>query len=184
MKSIRKIFLTLFIAVAGFTFFAPPQIAEAQVGVCDFIGPICEAIGIKTTNGADAEDIAIQFLESRIQFILGILFVGIVVLAVFIIISAGIKYIQSQGDESKIEEANKAIKNVFIGIAILIIGVVGVFVALIFFNALGIGTGDGDVDNCITACENAGQGTRTCEIICSGNPEAYGNSGSSRANGN
>ncbi len=163
MKHLRKIFLTVVLTITTFGFFIVPQPVEAQLSVCDFAGPICEAIGIEESQSSEQNQASvINFLRSRVSLILGVLFVGIVILAVFIIISAGVKYIQSQGEEGKIEEANKAIKNVFIGLAILIVGVVGVFIVLIFLDAFNLtGLGNSAEQACIEECETTGGSSST-----------------------
>lgn len=110
---------------------------EDGLGICDFIGPICNAIGLE--DGAkDAGAVAQNFLRARLNLGLSLLFIGIILIAVFIIVQAGIKYVQSQGDEGKIAEAQKAIKSVFLGIGVLFVGLIGIILVLVVFNGLGL----------------------------------------------
>lgn len=165
----KKILLTAFIALSTFILL-PGQAVQAQIGICTFIKPICDAIGIDddTENAVEAAE---NFIVNRGRLILGLLFVGITLMAIFIIVQAGIKYIQSQGDEGKIAEAQKAIKSVFVGIAILIVGVVGVLLVLFFLGGgqgfLSLGNNGDPIAQCIQRCVNDGGATTKCTADCS-----------------
>ena len=106
------------------------------IGICGFIGPICDAFGTPDDGTVTAIE-AQNFLSNRLNLVISFVFIGIILIAVYIIIRAGVKYIQSQGDEGKIGEAQKAIKSVFIGIGLLFVGIVGIVLVLAFFNATG-----------------------------------------------
>lgn len=113
-----------------------PTTNEGGLNLCTYIRPICNALGIDVNDPANqAEGGVGNFIEQRAQLILSLIFIGIVMIAVYIIITNGIKYIQSQGDEGKIKEAQKAIKTVFIGIAVLFIGIAGLVLVLVALNA-------------------------------------------------
>lgn len=146
MKSIvtKSLLATALILVASFGMFAQPVHAQAGTGVsiCSFIAPICNAIGISDAQGniiesGSATTVAQRFVRDRAQLILSLVFIGIILLSVIIIIQAGIKYIQSQGNEGQIKEAQKAIKSVFIGIGVLFVGIIGIVLVLLFFNGQG-----------------------------------------------
>lgn len=57
-----------------------------------------------------------------------LLFVGVILIAIVYAAMAGIKFIRSQGEADKVEEAQNAIKNVLIGVASVFLGVIGVIV--------------------------------------------------------
>lgn len=57
-----------------------------------------------------------------------LLFVVVILLAIVYAAIAGIKFIRSQGEADKVEEAQNAIKNVLIGVASVFLGVIGVVV--------------------------------------------------------
>lgn len=80
---------------------------------------------------------AAQEIGGVVSSIVSLIFVAIIIVAVYIIIKAAIKYIRSEGDESKIQEAQKAIKSVFIGLVALFVGIIGLILILVLFNALG-----------------------------------------------
>lgn len=89
--------------------------------------------------GGDADS------DPRINFIIGLISNGMILLFVIIIVAgiiyaalAGLKYIQSQGASDKIEEAQNSLKYVLIGVAAVFIGIIGV---LIISSAFG-DTGD------------------------------------------
>lgn len=75
------------------------------------------------------------FISGRVAtglfFTLGIL----VLFGVVSAIQAAFKYIRSQGDSGQMEEAQKAIKAIFYGIAAMMIGIVGIVLVFVFFNA-------------------------------------------------
>lgn len=75
------------------------------------------------------------FITSRIRVALFIALGLIIVVAVVYALIASFKYIQSQGDPGKIEDAQKAIKAIFFGIAAMMIAVVGVILVFVFFGA-------------------------------------------------
>lgn len=118
------------------------------ISVCDFIGPICNAIGITGAEGEGAGPIAQKFLRDRLNLGLSLLFIGIILISVFIIVQAGIKYIQSQGDEGKIQDAQKSIRSVFLGIGLLFVGVIGIVLVLVVFNGLGLLAPGGTDQDC------------------------------------
>lgn len=131
-----------------FTLFLRPVSAQpiapgASVNICTFIAPICKAIfGDAYTEGgpvpSGAGTSALGFITGRANTILSLVFIGIIILAVYIIVTSGIQYVRSKGDEKEIAAANKAIKSVFVGIGVLFVGVVGVILVLAFFGGLGL----------------------------------------------
>jgi uncharacterized membrane protein YidH (DUF202 family) len=110
----------------------------ANLGLCTFIGPICTALGLSDKSADEAKEGALGFATERIQQVVSLIFIGIIVISVFIIVQAGVKYIQSQGEEGKIAEAQKAIRSVFVGIAILFVGIIGLILVLAFFGGTGL----------------------------------------------
>lgn len=167
----KKIFLTLLVTVlagAGlFVFGAQPVAAQLtpgqNVSICTFIGPICNALGINAEDPTGSGQTATTLVRSWVNLGITLLFIGIILIAVFIIVRAAITYIQSQGDEGKIAEAQKAIKSVFIGIALLFVGIVGIILVLAFFNATGlIGGNDDTCSECIVQCTLNGQSATQC----------------------
>ncbi len=78
---------------------------------------------------------AAGFVTSRIQLALVIALGAVVLVAVVYSIIAAFKYISSQGDAGKIEEAQKAIKAIFFGIGAMLIAIVGIVLVFVFFGA-------------------------------------------------
>jgi len=95
--------------------------------------------------------------KSIVTFLVSFIFVVIIIFAVYVIIRAAIKYIRSEGDETKIQEAQKAIKSVFIGLVALFIGIIGLVIILVVFNALGAVQNDNP--DAIPVLNNTGSGT-------------------------
>jgi len=136
---LRQIFAALIISVAGLVVLNTPVYAQestSALNVCTFIKPLCDAIGLTTAGNNDiSSGGAREFIGNRLRLLLFLVFVGIILLSVVIILQNGIKYIQSQGDAKKIEDAQKAIKTVFVGIGILFVGTAGLVLVLLLFNA-------------------------------------------------
>ncbi|MEP7103843.1 MAG: hypothetical protein ABI721_04000 [Candidatus Dojkabacteria bacterium] len=115
--------------------FAMP--VHAQNLICT-IFPFIQNLGFGAgTLCGDQVDgsVAVGAGVSLVRLALQLIFIGIIVVSIYIIIRAAIKYIRSEGDDTKIQEAQKAIKSVFIGIAALFIGIIGIVIILAFFNA-------------------------------------------------
>jgi len=93
-----------------------------------------EITGIFDLMGPDGTQTSV-FLTSRVRVGLVIALAVLVLVAVVYAMIAAFKYIQSQGDAGKIEEAQKAIKAIFMGIAAMLIGVVGIVLVFVFFGA-------------------------------------------------
>ncbi len=53
-----------------------------------------------------------------------LLFVSIILIAIVYAALAGLKYIRSQGETEKVEEAQNALKSIFIGVASVFVGVI------------------------------------------------------------
>jgi len=143
MKVIKKGIFTLLMAILlifplASTITAPANQVHANI-ICDvfpFINNV-GALGINSVCNGGKTGTVVTRTKDLIIFALNLIFVGLIIIAVFIIIRSAIKYIQSEGNESKIQEAQKAIKAVFVGIAVLIVGIVGIFIILAFFQASG-----------------------------------------------
>jgi hypothetical protein len=81
--------------------------------------------------------------ESRVAFVLSLLrsilvlfFAVIVLVAIFYAGQAGLKYIQSKGEEGEVKTAQEALKNIFIGLLVAFVGVIlVVLVANVFLGA-------------------------------------------------
>lgn len=136
-KQIAKLSLAL---VMVFSVLVPINTtqANAQSLVCD-IFPFLEGLrfadSLCTGDIEGGADTALTTGQELVQFGLSLVFVGIIAFAIFIIIKAALKYIRSEGNEEEVQEAQKAIKNVFVGIGALIVGVIGLVIILGIFNS-------------------------------------------------
>lgn len=143
----RKILSVLLLTMSMFAIYTPN--VHAQNVICDDIFPFLKNVSFLSdslctgeTTGAQS---AVDTTAGLVQFGLSLVFVGIIVVSIYIIIKAALKYIRSEGDADKIQEAQKAIKSVFIGIAALFIGIIGIVIVIAFFNATG-GLNNDNVD--------------------------------------
>ncbi len=67
-----------------------------------------------------------KFIVDLVTNALMLLFVGIILVAIFYSAMAGLKYIRSQGEQEEVEQAQESIKSVLIGIAAVFVGVIAV----------------------------------------------------------
>src|SRR5688572_21187611 len=121
-------------AIAFFSLLAPIGQVSAQAGgaagptatggdsvLCE-IFPFLRSIGAVSsicTGSEEAAEDAAEQIRNFIQLGLSLVFVGIIAISIFVIIRAALKYIRSEGEPDKIQDAQKAIKSVFIGIGAL-----------------------------------------------------------------
>lgn len=151
----KKLILILLFVVSFFSITFIPNIGfstqvNAQIDLCDLAPFLNDLQGIGISICSDGDIVTTQDTGSAantvgqyIRFGLSLVFIGVIAFAVYTVIKAAIKYIQSEGDEAKVEEAQKAIKTVFIGIGALFVGIIGLIVIILFFGATGaLGTED------------------------------------------
>ena len=135
------------IMVGAFLFAAPlisPMLtvsAQSRNLICT-VFPFINSVGafgissLCSPSGIDADSTS-NTIRSTFNLIVSLIFVAIIIFSIYVIIRAAIKYIRSEGDPAKIEEAQKAIKSVFIGIAALFVGLIGIVIIIAFFGAGG-----------------------------------------------
>ncbi len=164
MNKIRKIIAVVFLGLS-FLLVVPNPVpvyagGNGEIGLCTFLPQaLCETFGLG--SGAEASANAGTVVRRWIDLGVTVLFAAIVIIAVYVIVTNAVKYIQSQGEEGKIQEATKAIKSVFIGIALLFVGIVGLVLVLAFFGGSGLLDQGVDCEDqcgtenteCIKACE-------------------------------
>lgn len=165
---LKKFFVGVTIALISFVpvMFTAPQPAAAQVGVCTFIKPLCDALGI---GGSDSGNVAVGLAARWFNLAITVIFTAIILIAVYVIVTNAIKYMQSQGDEGKIGEAQKAIKSVFIGIALMFVGLVGIVLVIAFFggNQLLDLFGNQNLEDCVVQCQGfTGELQQKCINSC------------------
>jgi uncharacterized membrane protein YidH (DUF202 family) len=138
-KTLVAVMMGAFLLVAPLV--SPLLTAKADNLICTvfpFIKGVT-AFGISTLcdeGGINAENTSTT-IRSTFNLIVSLIFVAIIIFSIYVIIKAAIKYIRSEGDPAKIEEAQKAIKSVFIGIAALFVGLIGIIIVIAFFGAGG-----------------------------------------------
>ncbi len=145
MKVFRTLLLTLGLSLTLLLPVSPlvsNGVVKADSVLCD-VFPFIKQIGFLnidsicgTSTVPTPRTLVDQLIELG-QFALSLIFVGIIIIAVYIIIKAAVKYIRSEGDETKIQEAQKAIKSAFVGLIALFVGIIGLVLILVIFDALG-----------------------------------------------
>jgi hypothetical protein len=178
MKKKLSLFLLSFVFLFSGVFLPfSPLVSQvhAQNLVCKifpFIGSITFWNINSLCGGGDSQGAltkAKSFVSDAVTTVGSLIFIGIIVVAVYIIIKAAVKYIRSEGDETKIGEAQKAIKNVFLGIAALFVGIIGIVLIIAIFNAGGaIGTTDINqlLNNGSSSCLSGGSVCTTGGASC------------------
>jgi heme/copper-type cytochrome/quinol oxidase subunit 2 len=105
------------------------------VSVVNAVGLLPEVIlkllGIVGPGGICAS----TWIQSRVQFVMILALGGVVLVAVGYALMAAFKYISSQGESGKMEEAQKSIKAIFIGIAAMLIAIIGIVLVFAVFGA-------------------------------------------------
>lgn len=139
VKKLLIIPMVVFIGFSSLSVTMPTKVV-AENAVCT-IFPFLSGIGmfgvgeaICGTGGVEEVGVgAAQKTANFVKLVLQLVFVGIIIIAVFIIIKSAIKYIRSEGEEDKVKDAQKSIKTVFLGIVALFIGILGIVLVLAFF---------------------------------------------------
>lgn len=132
MKIFKSKILISTIALLS-TFIFKVQTASAQ-GLCN-IFPCNEA---SPCLGADCGGDSLSVVGSILQLVLSLVFVGIIIYGIWLIIQAALKIVRSEGDESKIQEGTKLIKGAYIGLALIFVGLIGLVIVFVIFNATDI----------------------------------------------
>jgi fumarate reductase subunit D len=92
---------------------------------------ITQLLGLLGPSGICAS----EYITARVQFVLTLALGGIILVAVVYALMAAFKYVSSQGESGKMEDAQKSIKAIFIGIAAMIIAIVGIILVFAVFGA-------------------------------------------------
>ena len=72
-------------------------------------------------------------INSTVTSAMTVMFIAVFVVAVFYTFMAAIKYIRSEGNEQKVEEAKNAVKAVLFGVAAMFIAIIGILLINAFF---------------------------------------------------
>ncbi len=83
----------------------------------------CDFLGCETAPGGGAN--VVGSTESLIRFAGSLIFAGFTAFGIFIIIKAALKIVRSESNQEEVESGAKAVKSVFIGFGILIVGLIG-----------------------------------------------------------
>lgn len=134
-KTLIGIMMGAFLFVAPIA--SPLMTAKADNLICTIFPFIqnVSAFGINSLCTGVSADTTSETIKSTFNLIVSLIFVAIIIFSIYVIIKAAVKYIRSEGDPAKIEEAQKAIKSVFIGIAALFVGLIGIIIIIAFFGA-------------------------------------------------
>jgi len=116
----------------------PPELA-------DFLGRFPGGAGI------------VDFITDNVRLLITVLWLILVVAAIGYSIVAGIKYISAQGDAGKIEDAQKAIKGIWIGVGSVFVSIV---VMVLILAIAGVSPDPGTIyETCLL-----GAGSEGCQV--------------------
>jgi hypothetical protein len=137
MKKLDKYFITIiallitFIPLSGFLNHA--SVSAQGSNLCDFFP--CPG---ETGEKEDLDEEVNSDIENYINIAVSLVFVGIIIYGIFLIISSALKIIRSEGDEGKVQEGANKIKAVYIGIAMIFVGIIGLVLITTFFGGSSI----------------------------------------------
>lgn len=135
------ILLVLFMVATGSVVLASSSLIPSQItDIFNLLGP----------QGICASD----YITTRVRWAFFLVLGGLVLVSVVYSIIAAYKYITSQGETGKIEEANKSIKAIFMGIGAMAVGIIGI---VIVYAVIGVNQTNPDLAQvCISAPTSAG----------------------------
>lgn len=155
--NLRSLIFSFLLTVFVLSFF--PLTAQAQF-LPDFLDNL-----IDTDNPE-------QVIANRVQVFFLLAFGIVILVAVFYIIMAAIKYIRSQGESGEMEASQKSMQAIFMGIGAIFVGILGIAVIVLFFGSTlsifqphPICISQPDSVGCY-ACKNADNSVDTYEKIC------------------
>ncbi len=102
---------------------------------------------------------AADYINSRARLALFMVLGALVLISVVYALLAAFKYIRSEGDPGKMEEAQKSIKAIFFGIAAMIIAIIGIVLVFVIFGAKP--TNPNIFQTCINA--SSSEGCKACQ---------------------
>ena len=113
-----KKILALVLVVMAVTSFVAPLSVSAQI-LPKGLEPVAK-------TGEELGKNPAQTTYNIVQSAMTVLFIAVFIVAVFYTFMAAIKYIRSEGNEQKVEEAKNAIKAVLFGVAAMFVAIVGI----------------------------------------------------------
>lgn len=125
----KKILSTLLVIGAIVGFVGPFAVA-AQGNILP--DPI-KGLSPKIVNDQDRGKLVADTVTSAMT----VMFIAVFIVAVFYTFMAAIKYIRSEGNEQKVEEAKNAVKAVLFGVAAMFIAIIGILLINAFFGSTG-----------------------------------------------
>lgn len=110
----------------------------------------------------------VDFVTDNVRLLITVLWIVLVLAAVVYAGVAGFKYVSSQGDAGKIEEAQKAVKAIWMGVAAFFVSIIGMVVII----AIAGGTVTTSIyETCVLAagsegCKSCNDEGRTADNLC------------------
>jgi len=129
-KSILKVTIAVFIFSLFIVLFNIKS--YAQFDACDFLP--CEQTIDGDTDSTEVE----SGISTYFRFGVSLIFTGFIAYGIFVIVKSALKIVQSGGEEETITSGVQGLKSVFIGVTMLIVGIIGLILLSAFFGASGI----------------------------------------------
>ncbi len=127
LTSVSKLLIT---GVFLFSLFFPAQLVHAQNNSSD---AACESLGVIDNNASCTDDTDDVTIDNGLESALNLLSFVAGIIAVLMIMLAGLRYITSQGDSQKVSQAKNAIIYAAIGIVVVALAQLIVRFVLGFF---------------------------------------------------
>lgn len=138
MKNLTIKILALLLIVFSFGFF---QVNTVYAQNDNQSGGLCGLLPCNVASpclGASCGTNSLTVVGSILNFVLSLIFVGIIIYGIFLIVQAALKIVRSEGDESKIQEGTKLIRGAYVGLAMIFVGIIGLVIVFAIFNATDI----------------------------------------------
>lgn len=129
----KKILLISILLLSFFTILTKLEANIVSAGnqdleFCDFL-PCADS-----QNNNDLDQDVNSAVDNLFMVSTTLVFTGIILLGIYYIVRGAASIIRAEGDTSKVEEGYKKIKGVYAGVAIIIVGIIGIVIVVVFFN--------------------------------------------------
>lgn len=98
----------------------------------------CEVFGCTDFSNFNPGNVTLGGVVSLAQWGASLIFVIIIIIGIFSIVRGSYKMINSEGDDTKIQEGFKVIRGVWIGIGLIFVGLIGIIIISVIFGGTGI----------------------------------------------
>jgi len=129
-KSMKNFVISIFVFLSANVFMPIKTFADTQ-GACGFLP--CQLAS--PCLGTNCNGNSLSLVGTILEFLLSFIFVGILIYGIWLIVQAALKIIRSNGNEEEVQSGYKMIKGAYIGLALIFVGLMGLVIVFVIFNA-------------------------------------------------